>query len=78
MVDDLAREIYALVCTLDPADYPEDPDEPMSSDDRWMELRVQLHETGDWAFHYGDPGWDTDHRGHWGSGAIPGNLTHLV
>jgi hypothetical protein len=40
-------------------------------DDRQDETEVRLQVTEDsWEVHYGDPGYDTDHRGFWGSGIL--------
>jgi|TARA_Y100000310_G_scaffold285304_1_gene308691 hypothetical protein len=35
-----------------------------------MEIRLQVVD-GSWAVHYGDPGYDLDHRGFWGAAWLP-------
>ena len=35
-----------------------------------MEVRLQVHESGSWELHSGDPGYDTDHHGYWGASEI--------
>jgi hypothetical protein len=32
-----------------------------------IEVRLQVHDGGAWSVHTGDPSYDTDHRGFWGS-----------
>jgi len=36
------------------------------------EVRLQVYDDGEWMMHYGDPGWDQDHRGYWGASSVPG------
>lgn len=35
-----------------------------------LDVRLQVHENGDWILHSGDGQYDTDHNGYWGGGAI--------
>jgi hypothetical protein len=44
---------------------------PVASEDDYLEIRLQVTKKR-WIVHYGDPGFDTDHHGHWGSGALSG------
>ena len=41
--------------------------------DSEMDVRLQVYPNGDWAVRWGDPSYDQDHRGYWGSSSIPGN-----
>lgn len=46
--------------------------------DDTIEVRLQyLPETEDWNLHFGDPGFDTDHRGLWASGNLPAWITEF-
>lgn len=57
-------ELVRLNRLVDPSD-----DEQDSCD-----VRLQVYDDGGWAVRYGDPSYDTDHRGFWGgSSSIPGN-----
>ena len=38
-----------------------------------IEVRLQVMPSGSWSVHYGDPGYDTDHRGYWASSSVPGS-----
>lgn len=38
-----------------------------------IDIRLQVYPDGEWALHYGGAGYDTDHRGYWGSSSVPGN-----
>lgn len=38
------------------------------------DVRLQVLPDGCWWVHTGDASYDTDHRGHWGSDALPGRL----
>lgn len=40
------------------------------ADERWIDVRLQVLPSGDWDILYGDPSYDLDHRGYWGSGSI--------
>ena len=44
----------------------------LSADDyeSGLEVRLQVYDTGESFLRYGDPGYDTDHNGHWGSGVF--------
>jgi hypothetical protein len=35
-----------------------------------IDVRLQVHDNGDWYLHAGDSSFDTDHRGYWGSSSI--------
>ncbi len=35
-----------------------------------VDIRLRVHDNGDWTMHAGDASYDTDHRGHWGSAVI--------
>lgn len=35
-----------------------------------VDVRLQVHENGAWYIRFGDPQYDTDHRGFWGVGTI--------
>jgi hypothetical protein len=37
-----------------------------------LDVRLQVTDDGDWRVHFGDPGYDQDHRGYWGAGSVPG------
>lgn len=39
-------------------------------------VRAQKHYA--WTIKWGDPSYDTDHRGYWGSGSIPGVVNGVV
>lgn len=39
-------------------------------EDDTIDLRLQVHANGNWALHAGDPQYDTDHRGFWGSTSV--------
>jgi hypothetical protein len=39
------------------------------------DVRLQLFQPGDWAIREGDPGYDTDHSGYWGAGAVAHDST---
>ena len=41
-------------------------------DEEGCDVRLQVFANGDWRVHFGDPQYDTDHRGYWGASAIPG------
>jgi len=41
--------------------------------DSEMDVRLQVYPNGDWAVRWGDPSYDQDHRGYWGSSSIPGS-----
>jgi hypothetical protein len=45
-------------------------DDPNFQDDEPLDVRLQVYEDGEWAVHFGDPQYDTDHRGYWGAGSI--------
>jgi len=36
------------------------------------DVRLQVYENGGWAVRFGDPGYDQDHHGYWGSDVVPG------
>jgi hypothetical protein len=38
-----------------------------------IEVRLQVRDDGGWAVHFGDPQYDSDHRGFWGSSEVPGS-----
>lgn len=43
-------------------------------EDDFLDVRLQVSDTGEWAVHYGDPGYDTDHSGYWGAASVaPGD-----
>ena len=47
------------------------------------DIRLQVHENGQWQLHWGDPSFDLDHRGYWGADSIevddcPGALRDLA
>jgi hypothetical protein len=39
-------------------------------EDNYVDVRLQVSSGGDWSVHYGDPSYDTDHRGYWGAGSV--------
>lgn len=38
-----------------------------------VDVRLQVYESGEWALRFGDPQYDQDHRGFWGSGVLAGD-----
>jgi hypothetical protein len=56
-VEDIADRLSDFVEGIDPDD----------EDGGGIEVRLQVTEDGGWAVHTGDPSYDTDHRGFWGS-----------
>ena len=42
-------------------------------DDGRIDVRLQVHEDGQWAVHWGSADYDQDHRGYWGSSSVPGD-----
>jgi hypothetical protein len=36
------------------------------------DVRLQVYNNGEWAIRFGLSDYDTDHRGYWGCGLIPG------
>ena len=61
----LAGEIHAEGQFLADIMGQDDPNE-----EPYTDCRLQVHE-GSWCLHTGDPGYDQDHRGYWGSSSIP-------
>ena len=46
-----------------------------------IDVRLQVFEAGNWRLHSGDPQFDDDHTGYWGSGSLVKgrqNLTQLA
>lgn len=39
-------------------------------DNTCIDVRLQVMDNGSWYLHTGDPQFDTDHRGYWGSGYL--------
>ncbi len=42
-----------------------------AGEDYSIDVRLQVHESGQWSLHFGDSSYDQDHRGVWGSSSIP-------
>lgn len=45
--------------------------------DTEIEVRLQVLPDGTWQVHYGDPGFDTDHQGYWGSTFILPHISRM-
>lgn len=43
---------------------------PGELEDDGIEVRLQVLPSGEWGINTGDPQYDTDHRGFWGSGFV--------
>jgi hypothetical protein len=56
-VEEVAERLSDIVCGLDADDEEGDA----------VEVRLQVMDGGAWSIHTGDPSYDTDHRGFWGS-----------
>jgi hypothetical protein len=61
-VDQIRFELQRLAKRIDWSDF-EDPD------DAYCEVRLRVWEAG-WQVLWGDPCYDTDHRGYWGSDVL--------
>lgn len=42
-------------------------------DDSFIDVRLQVYDDGSWMVRHGDPQYDQDHRGFWGTGSVPGD-----
>ena len=42
-------------------------------EDSFIDVRLQVYDNGSWAVRNGDPQYDLDHRGFWGTGSVPGD-----
>lgn len=44
--------------------------ETLHREDGYVDCRLQVKEDGSWSLKYGDPQFDLDHTGFWGSGSV--------
>lgn len=63
-------EIVAYLADLDRR-HPMGAIDPDDEEGQSMDVRLQIHEDGMWSIHVGDPSYDQDHRGFWGSTSVP-------
>lgn len=61
-VNEIADDL--LILRTDLARYVDDPE------GEGLEVRLQVYPDGRWAIRFGDSGYDTDHLGYWGNGAV--------
>lgn len=66
-ISEVAAELSAIAD--DVKDIGIEADEP--GETPYVDVRLQVHTDGSWQVHSGDSQYDTDHRGFWGSSAIP-------
>ena len=50
----------------------------LPDEDEGIEVRLQYIPGEGWEVHHGDPSYDLDHRGYWGSGWIEGSMMDMV
>lgn len=73
MVSEVASELRRANARI-ARDMPHDADAPDGENgDLCVEIRLQVCPDGQWAIRVGDPGWDTDHHGFWGSSSLDGS-----
>lgn len=49
-----------------------------SEDDAGIDVRLQVHENGNWIVRVGSADYDSDHRGFWGASFVPYERTNLT
>lgn len=62
MINEIANELHALSSSAWVA-WEE-------CEGGYLDVRLQLHDSGSWEIHEGDSQYDTDHRGSWGYSSI--------
>jgi hypothetical protein len=67
-IKDVSAELRAEYATVEWAMLAKDNDE--SLDECYLDVRLQVYESGSWAIRSGDPCYDTDHHGYWGASCI--------
>jgi hypothetical protein len=60
-IESISRELLSINEVIESEEIDED-----------IDVRLQVLPNGDWKIWWGDPQYDTDHRGYWGAGSIPG------
>ena len=58
--------------------FPRSEFEVMGEDFAGQDVRLQVHENGDWAVHVCSPDYDQDHRGYWGASLLSYDRQNLA
>lgn len=66
-IQDVAAELRSINSEVS-EEIDEETGEPYG-----IEVRLQVLPNGDWQVWWGDPQYDTDHRGYWGASQVPGS-----
>lgn len=69
-IKDVAAELRAI----NEEEFEIDPiEEKYGEGQDSIDVRLQVLPNGHWQVNWGDPQYDTDHRGYWGASSVPGN-----